>query len=165
MMFPTLSALLWPHWRTLLRFGDAHPWFLPSVAAILTLLGAGYKSAAWARRVIHSWRERWDDNLLAGYLARQVNPGPFEPDKRGLSSPVQKDCSSIEIAEALRIKPAKARGVITRLQSQGRVKQRKNSDMWSATDYQMRQPIGRWVKMWLDHLERKNDKLKKKEHT
>jgi hypothetical protein len=151
-------------WQTLLRFGDAHPWFLPSVAAILTLLGTAYKCSAWARRVIRSRWERWEDNLIAGYLTRQVNPGPFEPDRYGNIRRVQRDCSIIQIADALNLKPVQVRTVVERLERQDRVQQRAKSDMWSATAYQMRQSIGRWVKMWLDHLKRKrSDKSNKEE--
>jgi hypothetical protein len=142
-------------WQTLLRFGDAHPWFLPSVAAILTLLATGYKAAAWARRMIRSQWNRWEDSLIAAYLVRQVNPGPSEADRYGHIPRVQRDCSVLQIAEVLERKPVIVREVLERLERQDRVRQRAKSDMWSATDYQMRQPIGKLVKMRLDHLEKK----------
>jgi hypothetical protein len=105
-----------------------------------------------------------EDEVVAGCITGQVNPGPFESDKRGVSPSVQKDCSSLKIAEILSIKPARARTVLERLKTQQRVKQHRKSDMWSATPYQTQQPTRKWVKMWLDHLERKNDKLKKRDH-
>src|ERR1019366_3664109 len=143
-------------WQTLFRFGNVHSRLLRFIAAILAL--------PWVGRMIRSFWRFCEDELVAGCVTGQVNPGPFESDKRGFSPSVQKDCSSLKIAEILSIKPARARTVLERLQTQQRVKQRRKSDMWSATPYQTRQPIRRWVKMWLDHLERKNDKLKKKDH-
>ena len=105
--------------------------------------------------MIRSRWERWEDNLVAGYLTQQVNPGPFELDTYGHIRRVQKDCSVIQIADALKLKPVKVRAAIERLERQERVRERAKSDMWSATPYQTRQPTGRWVKMWLDHLDRK----------
>jgi hypothetical protein len=109
--------------------------------------------------VIGSRWERWDDNLVAGYLTRQVNPGPFQPDRYGHIRRAQRDCSVLQIADALKLKPVKVHAVIERLERQERVRQRAKSDMWSATDYQMRQPIGRLMKMRLDYLERKSRRL------
>ena len=140
---------------TILQFGDAHPWFLASLAAIVTLLTTAHKIWTWACRMIHRRLETWEDNLVAGYLTQQTNPGPFEPDSRGITPRRQRDCSSIDIAEALRIKPVKVRACLDRLQSQQRVKRRGNSDLWSATDYQMRQPIGIFVRMRLRQIEKR----------
>ncbi len=134
-------------WQTLFRFGETHAQFLRFIAAILAL--------PWVGRMIRRFWKFCQDDLVAACLTRQVNPGPFESDKYGFTPPVQKDCSSMKIAEILGIKPLTAGTILERLQKQQRVKQRRKSDMWSATPYQTRQPIRRWVKMWLDHLEKK----------
>lgn len=147
--------------QTLRQFGNVHPRLVRFLAALIALPFV----LQWIGRMIRNFWEACKDDLVAVCLAQQVNPGPFVPDKYGFTPPIQKDCSSMEIAEILGFKPVTSRTVLERLQKQQRVKQRRNSDMWSATSYQTRQPIKRWVKMWLDHLERKNDKLKKKEHT
>jgi hypothetical protein len=114
-----------------------------------------YKSAAWARGLFRARWERWEDNLIAAYLMRQVNQGPFEADDYGHSPRVQKDCSIIQIADALKRQPVKIRGILVRLGRQDRALQRAKSDSWSATDYQMRLPIGKLVRVRLDYLERR----------
>jgi hypothetical protein len=144
------------HWQTILRFGDAHPWFLPSFAAIVTLLAAAYKSTAWMRRSTRNYWECWEDKLIGAYLSQQVNPGPFEPDSYGHTPRKQKDCSSIEIAEALGKKPVTVSKILDRLEKQQRARRRGTTDNWWATDYQVRQPIGMLVKARLEHLKRKS---------
>jgi hypothetical protein len=144
------------NWQAISRFGDAHPWLLPSLAAIITLLLTGiYKSTAWARRFLRRRWEHWEDNLIAAYLTRQVNQGPFEADDYGHIPRVQRDCSILQIAAALDRKPVNIRGVLKRLEEQDRARQRAKSDYWSATDYQMQQPIGKLVKVRLDYLEKR----------
>jgi len=142
-------------WQKILQFGDAHPWFLASLAAIVTLLTTAHKIWTWACRMIRRRLETWEDNLVAAYLALQVNLGPFEPDKRGLSPRKQKDCSTMQIADAFGKNPAKIRAILDRLERQHRVKQRGNTNLWSATDYQMRQPIGICVRMRLRQIEKR----------
>jgi hypothetical protein len=141
-------------WQTLLRFGDAHPWFLPSVAAVFTLLGVAYKASTWLRRMIRGLRERWEDGIVAGYLVRQINTGSREADKYGHSPRLQKDCTIHQIAYFVKNKPFKVREILERLETQMRTQHRGNQSDWSATDYEMRQPIGLLVKLRLYFLQR-----------
>src|SRR6266403_945005 len=107
-------------WQAMLRFFDAHPWLLPSIAAVVTLVAATYKTASWARRQALTWRHRRDERQLLAFLSKQLNPGPFGPDSYGHTPRRQKDCSSIEIAQALRREPFKIRATLEQLEQQHR---------------------------------------------
>ena len=139
-------------WHELLCFGDAHPWFLPSLAAVFTLLGVAYKGSTWFRLMIRNRWERLEDDIAAGYLMSQINTGSLGPDKYGHSQPLQKPCTLFQVAFFLKKQPHKARAILERLEHQMRAKRR--GDMWQATDYQMRQSIGSFTKIRLYFLRR-----------
>ena len=139
-------------WQALLRFGDAHPWFLPSVAAAITILGFAYKASAGFRRLLKSFSERLEDNLVAGYLMSQVNPGPFTQNAYGHVKPRQKDCTLSQIVFFLKKRPHKIKAILDRLEHQMRAERR--GELWHASDYQTKQKVGRFTKMRLYFLHR-----------
>jgi hypothetical protein len=78
-------------WHALLSFGDAHPWFLPSLAAIFTLLGVLYRASATMHRWLRRAWESFENDVVAGYLMRQVNVGELKPDSLGIFSSMSKE--------------------------------------------------------------------------
>jgi hypothetical protein len=127
-------------WHTLLGFGDAHPWFLPSLAAIFTLLGVLYRASATLRRLLRGLWESFENDVVAGYLMRQVNIGELKADSHGISPRRQKNCSLLQVASSLHKKPHKTQAILERLKQQLRVESHGNT--WCATDYQLGQVSG-----------------------
>jgi hypothetical protein len=124
-------------WQTVLCFFDAHPWFIPSVGAVIILLTTAYKITTWIGRMIATaWRSRQDRRVL-GYLFKQIRTGSREPDAYGHVAPLYIDCSAIDIANALDMKPFKTRAILERLKEQHRVKQIGKHDMWCISEYEI----------------------------
>jgi hypothetical protein len=123
-------------WQTILRFFDLHPWFLTSVAAIVILLTAAYKISVWLGHMIAAaWRARQDRRVL-GYLYKRVQEGTRGPDAYGQVVAFYKPSTTVDIANALGIKPFKTRAILERLKEQRRVKQIGTHDMWCISEYE-----------------------------
>lgn len=122
----------------MLRFFDAHPWFLPTVAGIATLIGAGYHIAAWSHRMMHAWWQRREEKQIIEYLAMQLNPGPFVRNGYGQIPRRQKDCTVKEIARSLRKKPVKVLAIPERLEQQHQVgRSGMYGEWWCISDHEL----------------------------
>ena len=124
-------------WESILRFGDAHPWFLRSLAAVIALLTVAYKGTSWTGDAIKKARRRRLEKRVIGYLLKQLNPAPFAPDGYGHIPRRQKDCSGMEIAQALRKEPFKVRAILEELKKQHRVEQRGQHDLWCVANNEL----------------------------
>jgi len=100
--------------------------------------------------MIRARLERWAENIVAAYLMQQVNTGPRGPDSYGQTKRLQKDCTIFQIAFFVKKEPYQMRAILERLHAQMRAEPR--GQLWAASDYQMRQRIGRLVRLRLYFL-------------
>jgi hypothetical protein len=135
-------------WQTILRFGDAHPWFVPFIAGIVVLLTAGYKTFAWSGAMIASAWHRHEGRRVLRYLATQINPGPFVEDAYGHIPRLQKDCFTIDIAGAVRRKPARTHEILEQLKTKRLVEQRGRNDLWCISEFGLAEIARRGWKIW-----------------
>lgn len=123
-------------WQTLLHFFDCHPWFLPSVAAIITIGTAIYALSRWLLRMIRAWLERREENCVVEYLATQLIPKPNGAEyPSGRYPRRQQQCLLKDIAQAINKKPVKVLAILNRLKEQSRVDG--DSHWWRISDHEL----------------------------
>jgi hypothetical protein len=117
-------------WQTSLRFFDAHPWFVPSVGAIIIIATFIRNIVAWTFSVILNAWNRHQEYSLLDYLANQVHKGPRIPDGYGHVAPLHEDRTPIEIANAKHKASFKVRAILERLKAKNLVDHHAHLDRW-----------------------------------
>jgi hypothetical protein len=107
---------------------------LVGVLTITKEIGKGILSA-W--KMIHDCIERHKAESIVDFLAAQTNPAPQVPNSYGHNPPTHLSCSSVEIAEALNLKPLLVLHLFGRLKEQQRVEQQGNIDSWKVSRHEL----------------------------
>jgi hypothetical protein len=97
-------------------------------------LGKGIVSG-W--QAIHACIGRRRGNRIVDFLAAQTNPEPRSPNARGHTPPTHLSCGSVQIAEALNLKPLPVLHLLGRLKEQRRVEQQGIIDSWKVSKHEL----------------------------
>ena len=100
------------------------------LVGLLTITKEIAKGVMSARRMINDYIERHKAGRIVDYLATQTNPEPLTADKYGHSPPLHKFCGSLQIANALNMKPLLVLYLLGKLREQQRVEQQGIIDSW-----------------------------------
>ena len=117
---------------------------LVGTAAIVTaIVGLFTISEKFGKFIVSGWQivhnriERHRAERIVNFLAAQINPKPQISDAYGHTPPTHLSCSSLNIAEALNLKPLRVLHLLRQLKEQARVEQQGIIDSWEISRHEL----------------------------
>lgn len=101
---------------------------------IIEKLGKGIVSG-W--QAIHTCIGRHRGDRIVDFLAARTNPEPPNQNVYGHTPPTHLSCGSVQIAEALNLKPLTVLHLLGRLKEQHRVQQQGITDSWKVSKHEL----------------------------
>src|SRR6266567_2808274 len=108
-----------------------------AIVGLFTISEKFWKYIVSAWQLVHDRIERHRAERIVDFPAAQTNPKPQVADAGGHTPPTHLSSSSLNIAEALNLKPLVVLHLLRQLKEEGRVQQQGIIDSWKVSRHEL----------------------------